>query len=404
LFKWFKEAKMSGRSLNSGKRVFLVGGKRTPFGKFGGSLKKITPVDLAVHASKALLEELSLSPDKIDHVIFGNVAPSTTDTMYAGRHLALKLGMPEKTPGYVVNRLCGSGIQVILDAVRQIKLEESECVLAAGAENMSMMPHLVYGSRFGTRYGSLETVDMLLDTLTDKYTNTPMGITAENLAKSHDVSRADVDTYSLKSHKKAVASRELLAGEIAPIVEGRVNCSEDEHVRVGGTIEEMEKLKPSFEKDGTVTPATASGIVDGASCVIVASEEFVKKNGLKPLAEIIDGHVIGVDPKIMGIGPVPAIKTLLEKNNLSIADIDLFEINEAFASQVLACKKDLEIDEEKLNIWGGAVAIGHPLAATGTRITTTLARQLKETNKTFGIASACIGGGQGISILIKAVE
>lgn len=404
LINWFKEAKMSAKSLNSGKRVFLLGGKRTPFGKFGGSLKKITPVDLAVHASKALLEELGLEPGKIDHVIFGNVAPSTTDTMYAGRHLALKLGMPEETPGYVVNRLCGSGIQVILDAVRQIKLEESECVLAAGAENMSMMPHLVYGSRFGTRYGSLETVDMLLDTLTDKFTNTPMGITAENLAKSHSISREDVDLYSLKSHQKAIAARKYLAGEIAPIVEGRINCTEDEHVRDGATLEEMQKLNPSFEKDGTVTPATASGIVDGASCVIVASEDFVKKNGLSPLAEIIDGHVVGVDPTIMGIGPVPAIKKLLEKNNMSLSDIDLFEINEAFAAQVIACKKDLEIADDKLNIWGGAVAIGHPLAATGTRITTTLARQLKETKKSYGVASACIGGGQGISILLKAVE
>ncbi len=395
---------MSGKSLNSGKRVFLVGGKRTPFGKFGGSLKNITPVDLAVHASKALLEELNIAPSQIDHVIFGNVAPSTTDTMYAGRHLALKLGMPEQTPGYVVNRLCGSGIQVILDAVRQIKLEESECVLAAGAENMSMMPHLVYGSRFGTRYGALETVDMLLDTLTDKFTQTPMGITAENLAKSHSITREDTDVYSLNAHKKAAAAQKHLAGEIAPIIEGRVSCSEDEHIRLDATLDQMQKLKPSFQKDGTVTPATASGIVDGASCVIVASEDFVKKHGLKPLAEIIDGHVVGVDPKIMGIGPVPAIKSLLEKNNLSLSDIDLFEINEAFAAQVIACKKDLEIPDDKLNIWGGAVAIGHPLAATGTRITTTLARQLKMNNKSYGVASACIGGGQGISILLKAVE
>lgn len=394
---------MSGVSLNTGKKVYIVAGKRTPFGKFGGSLKKITPVDLAVIAGKSLLEETKVKPDEIDHVIFGNVAPSTTDTMYAGRHLALKLGMPEQTPGYVVNRLCGSGIQVILDAVRQIKLGESECVLTAGAENMSMMPHLVYGSRFGTRFGSLETVDMLMDTLTDKFTGTPMALTAEKLAEIHNISRSEVDEYSLEAHKKAVDARDLLKGEIAPINEGRVNCEYDEHVREDATLESLNKLKSSFVKGGTVTPATASGIVDGASCILVASEEFIKKKGLQPIAEILDGHVVGVDPKIMGIGPVPAINGLLEKNNMSLEDIDLVEINEAFAAQVIACKKELKLEDDKLNRWGGAVAIGHPLAATGTRITNTLARQLQHFNLKTGIASACIGGGQGIAILIRAV-
>ncbi len=394
---------MSGASLNSGKKVYIVAGKRTPFGKFGGSLMKITPVDLAVHASKAILDETGVKPEQVDHVIFGNVAPSTTDTMYAGRHLALKLGMPEETPGYVVNRLCGSGIEVILDAVRQIKLGESECVLTAGAENMSMMPHLVYGSRFGTRFGSLETVDMLMDTLTDKFTGVPMAMTAEKLAETHTISREEVDQYSLDAHKKAIAARDLLAGEIVAIEEGRVKCSQDEHVRDDATIEGMNRLKPAFKKDGVVTPATASGIVDGAACVLVASEDFVKENKLTPLAEIIDGHVVGVDPTVMGIGPVPAIKGLLEKNNMKLEDIDLVEINEAFAAQVIACQKELELDKDKLNVWGGAVAIGHPLAGTGTRITNTLARQLKHFNKEYGIASACIGGGQGIAILIRAV-
>jgi acetyl-CoA acyltransferase 2 len=311
--------------------------------------------------------------------------------------------MPEHTPGYVVNRLCGSGIQVILDAVRQIKLGESECVLTAGAENMSMMPHLVYGSRFGTRFGSLETVDMLMDTLTDKYTGTPMALTAEKLAAIYNISRAEVDEYSLAAHQKALDAQELLSGEIIAVKEGRIDCSKDEHIRDDATIEGLNKLKASFVKDGVVTPATASGIVDGACCIIVASEDFVNKKGLKPIAEIIDGHVVGVDPKIMGIGPVPAINGLLEKNNLKIEDIDLIEINEAFAAQVIACKKELKLDESKLNRWGGAVAIGHPLAATGTRITNTLARQLQHYNLKTGIASACIGGGQGIAILIKAV-
>jgi len=396
---------MTSKSLNSGNKVFLVAGKRTPFGKFGGSLKNIAPVDLAVIAGKALLEETKIKPEYIDHVIFGNVAPSTTDTMYGGRHLALKLGMPENTPGYVVNRLCGSGIQVILDAVRQIKLGESNCVLAAGAENMSMMPHLVYGSRFGTRFGSLKTVDMLMETLTDKFTGIPMGLTAEKLAEIHNISRQDCDRFSLNSHRKAVEANNenLLAGEIVAVEEGRINCSFDEHVREDVSIEQMNKLKSNFQKDGVVTPGTASGIVDGASCVIVASEEFIKEHNLTPLVEIIDGHVVGCDPKIMGIGPVPAINGLLEKNNLKVEDIDLFEINEAFAAQAMACQKELNIDSDKLNVWGGAVAIGHPLAGTGTRISTTLARQLKHYDKKTGIASACIGGGQGIAILLRAL-
>jgi acetyl-CoA acyltransferase 2 len=396
---------LTGLSLNTGKKTFLVAGKRTPFGKFGGSLKDIAPVDLAVHCSQALLEETKLKPDQFDHVVFANVAPSTTDTMYAGRHLALKLGMPQETPGYVVNRLCGSGIQVILDAVKQIKLGESNCVLVAGSENMSLMPHLVYGSRFGTKYGSLKTVDMLMDTLTDKFTGIPMALTAEKLAEMNKITRDQVDQYSLESHLKAKKAYDdgHLQDEIVPIEEGRVSCKVDEHIRFDVDLKGMQKLKASFQKDGVVTPGTASGIVDGAASVIVASEDFVAKNNLTPLAEIIDGDVVGVDPSIMGIGPVPAIKNLLAKNNMEISEIDLFEINEAFAAQVMACGLNLEIPNEKLNVWGGAVAIGHPLGATGTRISLTLARQLNILNKSYGIASACIGGGQGISLLLKKV-
>jgi acetyl-CoA acyltransferase 2 len=384
-------------------KVYLVAGKRTPFGKFGGSLGAISPVDLGVYASKAILEETKIKPEQIDHVIFANVVTATTDTMYAGRHLALKLGCPDQTPGYVVNRLCGSGIQVILDAVRMIKLGEAQNILCCGAENMSLIPHLVYGSRFGTKYGSLKTVDMLLDTLTDKYAGIAMGDTAENLAKEYGVSREECDEYSYRSHQKAVAAYENghLQGEITPIELKRSICDRDEHLRDDVSLESMAKLRPTFQKEGVVTAGSASGIVDGASAVMVASEQFVKDNNLTPLAEIIDGHVIGVDPKKMGIGPVPAIEELLKRNNMTLDQIDLVEINEAFAAQAISCAKALELDQAKLNIWGGAVALGHPLAATGTRIANTLARQLKETNKEYGIASACIGGGQGISILLK---
>lgn len=397
---------MAKGSLNAGKKVFLVHGKRTPFGKFGGSLKDIAPVDLAVHSAKKAIEEAGLKPSDFDQVILGNVAPSTTDTMYGARHLALKLGMPQSTPGLNVNRLCGSGIQAILDAVRLIKLGEADIVLAAGAENMSLMPHLVYGSRFGTKYGALQTVDMLTDTLLDKYTGIPMALTAEKLAQSHGLRREECDAYSLRSHQKATKAYQenLLQDEIAPIEMKSGACDKDEHVRFDADMAGMSKLRPSFQKDGVVTPATASGVVDGACAVIIASEEAVKEKGLKALAEIIDGHVVGVDPSIMGIGPVPAIEALLAKNNLKMEDIDSVEINEAFAAQVMACSKDLKIPEEKLNRWGGAVSIGHPLGATGARISLTLARQLRHYDQQYGIASACIGGGQGISILLKRAD
>jgi acetyl-CoA acyltransferase 2 len=384
-------------------RVFLVQGKRTPFGKFGGSLKDITPVDLALHASKVLISEINLDASKIDQVILGNVVPSSTDTMYGGRHLALKLGCRQETPGIVLNRLCGSGIEAILSAVRLIKLGEANCVLAAGTENMSMVPHLTYGSRFGTKYGSLKSVDMLLDALTDQYAQTPMGITAENLSEKFEITRSACDEFSYNSHARAAKAYKdgLLQGEIAPIAMKKSTCDRDEHLRDDASLEEMKSLRPTFKPDGVVTAASASGIVDGAAAVIVASESFVKKEGLKPLAEIIDGYVVGVDPKIMGIGPSPAIKHLLTKNNLTVKDVDLFEINEAFAGQALSCMKDTSIPHEKLNIWGGAVALGHPLGASGVRITHTLARQLAHHNFNYGIASACIGGGQGIAVLIK---
>lgn len=392
-------------TLKNGTKVYLVAGKRTPFGKFGGSLQDITPVDLAVYASKALLSETSISPDKIDQVILGNVVPSSTDALYGGRHLALKLGCSITTPGIVINRLCGSGIQAILDATRLIKLGEANLVLAGGTENMSMVPHLTYGARFGTKYGQLKSVDMLLDALTDQYAGTPMGVTAENLGEKFEITRMQSDSYSLESHTKATQAYEsgFLQGEICEIPLRKGVCNKDEHLREDATLEGMAVLKSSFKKDGLVTPASASGIVDGASVALIASEKFVKENNVTVLAEIIDGEVIGVDPAIMGIGPSPAIKNLLRRNEMNLTQIDLFEINEAFAAQTLSCMKDIQIPSEKLNVWGGAVALGHPLAASGTRITVTLARQLKQYNKTYGIASACIGGGQGIAILIKRV-
>ena len=392
--------------MSGDKKIFLVGGMRTPFGSFGGSLSQTSPVDLAVFSSNALLSNLNIKPDKIDHVVLGNVVPSTTDTMYGGRHLGLKIKAPLKVPGLVINRLCGSGIEAILYASRLIKLKEADCVLAAGTENMSMVPHLTYGARFGTKYGALKSVDMLLDALTDQYSKTPMGITAENLAEKYNISREECDEYSLKSHQKVARAYDenYLQGEITSIPLKKKSLERDEHFRADATLDSMKKLPPTFKENGRVTAASASGIVDGAASVLIASEEFCQRGGLNPLAEIIDGSVVGVEPTLMGIGPSPSIQAILQKNKISIRDVDLFEINQAFTAQTLAVIKDLSLDPEKLNIWGGAVALGHPLGATGVRITLTLARQLKTLKLKTGIASACIGGGQGIAIMLKSLN
>lgn len=390
---------------SSSRKVFIVQGKRTPFGKFGGSLGGLTPVDLAVIATKSLLEETKISPETLDQVIFANVIPSTPDTLYAGRHLGLKSGMKVESPGIVINRLCGSGIQALIDGTRLIRNSEAEALLIAGAETLSMAPHLTYGARFGTKYGPLKSQDLLLDTLYDKHSQTAMGITAENLAHDYTVTKEESDQYAYESHVKAnkAYAANLIQPEIAAVKVDRIDCSKDEHLREDISLAEMQKLKPTFKKDGTVTAGSASGIVDGACAIIIASEDYVKKHNLKPIAEIINGEVVGVDPARMGIGPVPAIKNLLQKQNMKISDIDFFEINEAFSPQVIACRKALEIAPDKLNIWGGAVALGHPLGATGLKITLTLARQLQHHQKTYGISSACIGGGQGIALLIKKV-
>ena len=385
--------------------MYLVGGKRTAFGRFGGSLAGFTPRELADLCSKELLSAENVKPDEIDQVILGNVVPSSSDTLYGARHLALGIGCPEHTPALMVNRLCGSGLEAISQAYNLIKLGRNNTVLSAGTENMSMVPHLTYGGRFGTKYGSLKSVDLLLDSLTDKYAGCAMGVTAENLADKYSINRLACEEFSVLSHQRlAKAYKEnKIQSQIVSVETKRSSVQVDEHLRDDINLDDMKKLRANFVKDGVVTPATASGIVDGAASVIVASEETVNSKGLKPLAEIVDFEVVGVDPKIMGIGPVPASLKLLENNNLSKDDVDLWEINEAFASQALACIQELKISPEKCNIWGGSIACGHPLGATGTRITMNLAYQLKDQGKGLGVATACIGGGQGISILLKAL-
>lgn len=390
----------------SSQTIVIADANRTPFGRFGGSLAQETPVKLATYSASALLKRMKLDPNDIDQVLFANVLPSTTDTLYAGRHLALNLGCKISTPGKVVNRLCGSGIEVLSEAKDLISLGKSKFILCSGAENMSMAPHLTYGARFGTKYGGLKNIDMLLDTLTDSRCQTPMGITAENLASEYKVSRTECDEYALLSHTRAVSAykNDHLSEEIINYSDGRVNLESDEHVRADASLDQMQKLRANFLKDGTVTAANASGIVDGAANCVVTTLAHCRDRGLSPLVEIVATSVVGVEPSKMGIGPVPAIEQLLAQVNLKISDIDLFEINEAFAPQLLACQKALKIEKNRLNIWGGAIAIGHPLGATGLRITQTLARQMRKENLQYGIASACIGGGQGIAILLKSIK
>lgn len=382
-------------------KVYIVSGKRTPFGKFGGSFAQFEPTDLCVKASEAIFKELNLSPEHVDQVIVANVIPSTPATLYTARHLSLKLGMKVQTPALMLNRLCGSGIEGILQAQRLIQNGEAQAVLVSGVENMSLIPHLTYGARFGTKYGGLKSRDFLLDTLTDELSCTPMGITAENLAGEYKITREQSDQYSMESHLKTIKNEINIKGEIVPVeVRGKI-IEKDEHPRSDASLSEMMKLKPSFKKEGIVTPASSSGIVDGAASVLIASESFLKKHKLKALVCIRSGSVVGVEPTRMGIGPVPAVEALLRKENIDLKSIDLFEINEAFAPQVMSCQMALDIDSSKLNIWGGALAIGHPLGATGIRIALTLGRQLQTLDLKSGIASACIGGGQGIALYIS---
>jgi acetyl-CoA C-acetyltransferase/acetyl-CoA acyltransferase 2 len=401
--KYIKKNKKRNYASNE-KKVFLVNGKRTPFTKFGEKLKEMKPTDLAVHAVKATLAAANVSPKLIDHLIFANVLPSTTDTLYGARHTLLKSGGEIATPAYTVNRLCGSGIQAISDARTLIQTGQAECVVAVGVENMSLAPHLVYGARFGTRFGPLKTFDMLFDSLTDSYCGLAMAITAEQLADKFNVTRQESDQFAYDSHMKAINAYKqgFMQEELAPVTLKKGNADKDDHIRVDCKLEDLKALSPSFQEDGRVTPGNASGIVDGAAAVLICSEDFVKQHGLTPFASVHESVAVGVPPNIMGIGPVDAINKLLKITGLRMSDIDLFEINEAFAAQAVSCIKALDLNPDKLNIWGGAVAIGHPLGASGVRITNTLARQLKKKNKSTGIASACIGGGQGIAILIRS--
>jgi acetyl-CoA acyltransferase 2 len=399
--------------------IVFLSGKRTPFGTFLGSLAKVSAIDLAVTASNAAIEQAGVQPADIDHVIFGNVMQTSADAIYCARHVGLKAGVPVPTPALTVNRLCGSGFEALALASHMLRLGEATMVLAGGTENMTQAPHTIRGARQGFKLGGTPMNDYLQEVLMDPMAGCQMAITAENLAEKYDISREDADEYGYRSQTAWVAAHEAgkYADEITPVtIKGRRGdtvVDVDEHpqlsplqsdrVRNRFSKEAMAGLRPIFKKDGTVTAANASGINDGAAALVMTTATIAQERGLKPIGRLVSQASVGVEPKLMGIGPVAAINAALKKAGMTLQDMDLVEINEAFSSQYLACERELGLNREITNVNSGGVAIGHPLAATGARITMHLLYELKRRGQRYGVGSACIGGGQGIAVVVEAL-
>jgi acetyl-CoA acetyltransferase family protein len=394
-------------------QVVIVGGARTPMCEYVGTpgygkFKDVSAIDLAVHASKAALARSKLPAEAIEHVVIGNALQTSMDAIYGARHVGLKAGLPEGVPALTVNRLCGSGIQSLVNGVQMIQLGEAATVLAGGMENMSQAPYVLYGARQGFPFGTAPQMqDLLFGSLMDPYAELYMAQTAERIAKRLGITREEQDAYALRSHQLGAAAVQegRFGEEIEPLAiktrKGEVVVDTDDHIKPDTSLEKLAKLRAAFGKDGTVTAGNASGIVDGAAAVVLTTAERAKADGLDVWARIVDWGIVGCDPREMGIGPVPAIRKCLERAGVDLGDVDLIEINEAFSAQYLGCEKELGLDRERCNVNGGAISLGHPLGATGTRLVLTLMYQLRRSEKRFGIASACIGGGQGIAMLIE---
>lgn len=389
-------------------QIVLVEGARTPFAKISGSFRNMTATELGVMASKEAIKKAGISSEEIDQVVFGNVQQSSKDAHLLARHVGLKSGTRLEVPGVTINRVCGTGIEAILTGARYILTGEANVVLAGGTENMSQVPHVIRGMRWGSPLGGPVVEDWLWDGLLDTNCGYTMAETAENLAEKYNISREEVDQHALASHMRAIQARDkgYFKEEIVPVtVKGRKGdevVEHDQHIRET-SLEQLGKLPARFVENGVVTPGNASGMVDGAAAVIITSNDYAEKNGLKPIARLVSWNVVGVEPKYMGIGPVPAIQGALKKADLQLEDLDLIEINEAFSAQYLACQKELDFDPEIGNVNGGAVALGHPLAASGTRISYTLVKELKRRNEKYGASAVCIGGGQGIAAIWEAL-
>ncbi len=391
--------------------VVFLSGVRTPFGTFGGTLKDFSAIDLSVVAARAAVERSGVPPADFDHVVFGNALQTSADAIYFARHVGLKAGLPIEVPALTVNRLCGSGFEAIVQGAQQILLDESRIVLAGGGESMSQAPHVVRGARWGLRLGPPARLeDLLWESLTDPQSGFSMAQTAENLAEQYRLTRKEVDEYALRSQQLAKRAWDegVFQDEVVPVevkdpkTRQPVPFRADEHMKPNSTLEGLAKLPPYFKKDGLVTAGNASGICDGAAACVVASEAVAQQRGLKPLGRLVGWAVAGVEPRYMGIGPAPAIRKLLERTAMKLDQVDLIEVNEAFSPQYVAVEKELGLPREKVNVHGGAIAIGHPLAASGTRITAHLLHALRRSGGRFGIGSACIGGGQGAAVMVEA--
>lgn len=398
--------------------VYLVNGARTPFGKLCGTLSNISPTDLGIYASKAALEKSAIKGKDIDQIFFANIGQSSADAYFLPRHIGLYSGIPESIPAVMLQRICGSGFETIIAGAEQISLGKASVALCGGSENMTLSPTVSFGNRNGYALGKINFKDMLWEALNDTAA-VPMGCTAENIASKHKISKMEANEYAVLSSDRAIAALErgYFNDEIVSLnstifeakglnprkvnlPKGVSNFRSDENIRKSN-IEEMSKLPSVFTKDGVQNAANSSGIVDGAAVVAIAEKSFVDHNKIKTLSRVVASATSAMNPHVMGLGPVPSINLVLELAGLSISDISLFEINEAFAAQYLGCEKELKLDRNMVNVNGGAIALGHPLAATGTRLALTLSREMKIRGVKYGIASACIGGGQGTAILLE---
>lgn len=387
--------------------AYIINGSRTAFGTFGGALAKTTDIDLGVAVTQEAIKRAGVAAEDIEEIVFGNVIQTSESSAYLARHIGLKSGLTQESSALTVNRLCGSGLQAIATVAKEIKLGTYDVGVAGGTENMSQAPHMLQNTRFGSPNKAPNIVDMLWSTLHDSVAGCGMGMTAENLAEKYSISREEQDQFAYESHKRAAAAQASgrFAEEIVPVTvkQGRktVEFKDDEHIRAEISVEKLATLKPAFKGDGTVSAGNASGINDGAAAVVIVSEAYLQQHQLKPLAKIVASATAGVDPTIMGIGPAPAIRKLLKQTNLTIDDIGLFELNEAFSAQSLAVVKELGLNSEIVNVNGGAVALGHPVGASGARITYSLSLEMQKRGVKYGIASLCIGGGQGIAVLLE---
>jgi acetyl-CoA acyltransferase 2 len=393
--------------------IAIVSGARTPMGRYCGKLRDFSAMDLAAVASQEAIRRSGVDPKEFDHAVFGNAQQTSGDSLYGARHVGLKAGLPIETPALTVNRLCGSGMQSLVNAAQMIQLGEASTVLAGGMESMSQAPHVVRGARWGLALGEGKLEDSLMVALLDTYCGLYMANTAELYAEQQGITRQQMDEFALQSQQKAGAAQKAcrLAEEIVPVAlknrKGEPTgemFEKDDHLRPETTMEGLAKLKAAFGKNGTVTAGNASGIVDGGAAVVMMTLAQAEKRGLKPMGRIVSWGIAGVDPKIMGSGPVPSTHLALKKAGLKLDEIDLIEVNEAFAGQYLAVEKELVLDRNKVNVNGGAIALGHPLGATGTRLVITLLNELRRRKGKYGLATACIGGGQGIAMIVENLQ